>query len=74
MLNHFSRVWLFVTLWTIARRLLCSWDSPGKNTEVDCYALVQGIFWTQGSNPCLFLSPALAGGFFTTSAIWDMLY
>ena len=27
----------------------CSpWDSPGKNTEVDCYALLQEIFLTQG--------------------------
>ena len=23
-------------------------DSPGKNTEVDCYAFLQGIFLTQG--------------------------
>ena len=31
-------------------RLLCPWDSPGKNTGVGCYALLQGIFLTQGSN------------------------
>ena len=34
-------------------RLLCSWDSPGKNTGVGCHALLQGIFPTQGSNPHL---------------------
>ena len=45
-----SRVWLFVTLWTVAARLLCPWDSPGKNTGVGCHALLQGIFPTQGSN------------------------
>ena len=28
-------------------------DSPGKNTGVGCYALLQGIFPTQGSNPGL---------------------
>ena len=28
-------------------------DSPGKNTGVDCHALLQGIFPTQGSNPGL---------------------
>ena len=28
-------------------------DSPGKNTGVDCHALLQGIFQTQGSNPGL---------------------
>ena len=26
-------------------RLLCSWDSPGKNTRVGCYALLKGISW-----------------------------
>ena len=34
-------------------RLLCPWDSPGKNTGVDCHFLLQGIFPTQGSNLCL---------------------
>ena len=34
-------------------RLLCPWDSPGKNTGVGCRALLQGIFSTQGLNPCL---------------------
>ena len=26
---------------------------PGKNTRVGCPALIQGVFLTQGSNPCL---------------------
>ena len=34
-------------------RLLCPWDSPGKNTGVGCHFLLQGIFPTQGSNPSL---------------------
>ena len=34
-------------------RLLCPWDSPGKNTGVGCHALLQGIFPIQGSNPDL---------------------
>ena len=25
-------------------RLLCPWDSPGKNTGVGCHALLQGVF------------------------------
>ena len=53
MLSCFSRVQLFATPWTVATRLLCSWDSPGKNTGMGCHALLQGIFLTQGSNPCL---------------------
>ena len=28
----------------------CPWDSPGKNTGVGCYFLLQGIFLTQGLN------------------------
>ena len=31
-------------------RLLCPWNFPGKNTEVDCHFLLQGIFLTQGLN------------------------
>ena len=34
-------------------RLLCPWDSPGKNTRVGCHLLLQGIFPTQGFNPGL---------------------
>ena len=48
-----------------------SWDSLGKNTGVGCHALLQGIFLTQGSNLHLFMSPALTGGFFTTSTTWE---
>ena len=31
-------------------RLLCLWNSSGKNTGVGCHFLFQGIFLTQGSN------------------------
>ena len=34
-------------------RLLCPWNSPGKNTGVGSHSLLQGIFQTQGSNPGL---------------------
>ena len=44
-------------------RLLCLWNSPGKNTGVDCHSLLQGIFPTQGLNPGLLIT----GRFFT---IW----
>ena len=60
--------------------LLCPWDSPGKNTGMGCHALLQRIFLTQGSNPPdpgiepeSLPSPALAGGFFTNSAMWEAL-
>ena len=52
MLSPFNPVLLFPTLWTIplTPRLLCPWNSPGKNTEVGCHALLQGIFPIQGLN------------------------
>ena len=35
-------------------RLLCPWDSVGKNTAVGChFLLLRGILPTQGSNLCL---------------------
>ena len=34
----------------IPARLLCSWDSPGKNTGMGCHFLLQGIFLTQELN------------------------
>ena len=34
-------------------RLMHPWDSPGKNPGVGCYALLQGIFPTQGLILCL---------------------
>ena len=44
---------LFVTHGLQPTRLLSSWDSPGKNTRMGCHFFLQGIFQTQGSNPCL---------------------
>ena len=57
--------------WLLLTRLLCLWDSPGKNTGVGCHFLFQGIFPTQGSNPHLLfnlnyfqdLSPGFPVGF-----------
>ena len=34
-------------------RLLCAWNSPGKNTGAGCHFLFQQIFPTKGSNPGL---------------------
>ena len=33
--------------------LLCLWNSPGRNTRVGSHSLLQGIFLTQGLNPCV---------------------
>ena len=42
-------------------RLLCPWDSPGKNTGVGCHFLLQGILFTEGLNQVT----CVAGRFFT---------
>ena len=56
MLSRFNCVQLFATLWTVAHQPPLSLDSPGKNTDVGCYALIQGIFPTQGLKPHLMFS------------------
>ena len=45
-------------------RFLCQWNSPGKNTGGGCH-----FQW--GIQPMSLKSPALAGGFFTTSTTED---
>ena len=45
-------------------RLLYPWKFPGKNTGVRCHALLQVIFWIQGSIP-ISCSSCIAGSFFT---------
>ena len=62
MLSHFSQVQSCVTHGLQPTRLLCQWDFPGKNAGVGYRAIHQGIFPTQGWNPC----SCIAGRFFTT--------
>ena len=53
MLSHFDHVQLFVTLWAIACQAPLSMEfSRQENTGVSCHGFLQGIFPTQGSNPC----------------------
>ena len=49
-------------------KLLCPWDSPGKNTGVDCNFLLQGIFPTQDGIRICCVS-CIASRFFTHWAI-----
>ena len=51
--NSFSRSVMSDSLWPqglYPARILCPWDSPGKNTGVGCHFLIQKIFPTQESN------------------------
>ena len=49
----FRRVQLCVTLWTCSCQDSLSMGFPRQEYGVDCHALLQGIFLTQGSNPSL---------------------
>jgi len=40
-------------------------EFSSKNIGMGCHFLLQGIFLTQGSNPCLPAAPELEGGFLT---------
>ena len=59
LISYFSRVWLFGTAWTVASQALCFHGmSQTRILEwvampVGCHALLQRIFPTHGSNPCL---------------------
>ena len=70
-LSHFSHVWLFATLWNVARQAPLSMDSPGKNIGVVCHALLQGILAILASNPHVLHFLHLAGRFFNTSTTLD---
>ena len=49
-----SHIRHFVTPWTEAHQALLPMEfSRHRNTGVGCHFLLQGIFPTQGSNPCL---------------------
>ena len=52
----------------IACRVLCSWDSLGKNTWVGCSALLQENLPDPVIKSASLMSPALGGGFFTINA------
>ena len=64
----------FATLWTVAYQAPLPIGFPGRNTEVGCHFLLQGIFLTQGSQfltteppgkPCdhLLFSHSVVSGF-----------
>ena len=51
MLSHYSSILLFAALCAITCQATLSMEySIDKNTGVDCHALFQGIFPTQGRN------------------------
>ena len=71
LLSRLSHVRLWATLWTGAPRLLCPWDFPGQEYWGGLPCPPPGGFPNPGLELGSLMSPALAGGFFTTSATWE---
>ena len=67
MLSHFSRVRLISAPWSVAHQTPLSLGFFKQKYWSGCRALLQRVFPAQGSNLCLFMPPALAVKFLTTS-------
>ena len=66
MLSRFSRVQLFVTLWTVARQAPLSMGFSRQEYWSGLSCPPPGDLPNLGIEPASLMSPALAGGFFTT--------
>ena len=70
-LSHCSHVWLFATLWTIAHQAPLSMGFSRQEYWSGLSCSPPGDLPNPGIKPASLMSPALAGGFFTTSATWE---
>ena len=71
MLRCFSHVQLLASPWTVAHQApLGPWGSPGKNGSGLPFPS-PGDLPDPGIEVWSLVSPALAGGFFTTSTTWE---
>ena len=73
MLSCFSHVRLFVTLWTVACKAPLSMGFSRQEYWSVLPCPSPGDLPNLGVKPTSLMSPALAGGFFTTSATWEDL-
>ena len=73
MLSHFSRVPLFVTLWTVACQAPLSMGFSRQECWSELLCPPPGDLPNPGIKPTSLRSPTLADGFFTTSATWEVL-
>ena len=70
-LSHFSRVQLFVTLWTVAHQASLSMGFSRQEYWSGLPCPSPGDLPDTGIKPTSLMSSALADGFFTTSATWN---
>ena len=71
MLSHFSHVQLFATPWTIAHQAPLSMVFSKQEYWSGFPCPPPGDLPNPGIKPVSLRSPALAGGFFTTSTTWE---
>ena len=71
-LSHFCRVRLFATLWTVARQAPLSMGFSRQEHWSGLPCPSPGDLPDSGIEPASLMSPALAGGFFTTSTTWKI--
>ena len=74
LLCHFSHVWLFATLWTVACQASLSMGFSQKEYWSGLPCLPAGDLLHPGIEPASLMSPALTGGFFTTSTTREAHY
>ena len=74
MLSHFSCVWLFTTLWTLARQAPLSMGFSRQGYWRGLPLPTPGDLPNPGIKPVSLMSPALTGSFFTTSTIWEAFF
>ena len=70
-LSHFHRVWLLVTLWTVARQAPLSMGFSRQESCSGLLCLPPGDLPDPGIKPASLMSPELTGGFFTARATWE---
>ena len=70
-LSHFSHVWLFVTLWTVAHQAPLSMGFSRQEYWSGLPCPPPGDLPDPGIKPKCLLSPALVSGFFTTITTWE---
>ena len=70
-LSRLGHVQLFVTLWTVARQAPLSMGFSRQEYWSGLPCPPPGDLPNPGIEPESLKSPALAGGFFTTSAAWE---
>ena len=73
MLSYFSCIQLFATLWTVAHQAPLSMGFSRQEYWSGLSFPSPRDLVTPGIEPMSLVSPALAGGFFTTSATWEIL-